>query len=72
MSGIDLVIRIKEQWILDVKTAALRRLSGTAGLSEFIQFHRRADLKVMIHRGGDYLEQLLGTLPYLIKDLHTV
>lgn len=58
--------------LLGTKTAALRRLYGTAGLSEFLQFHRRADLKVMIHRGGDYLEQLLGTLPYLVKDFHTV
>ena len=58
--------------LLGTKTAALRRLYVTAGLSEFLQLHRRADLKVMIHRGGDNLKKFLGTLPYLIKNLHTV
>lgn len=55
--------------LLGTKTAALRRLSGTAGLSEFLQLHRRADLKVMIHRGGDHLEYLAGTKPDIIENL---
>lgn len=55
--------------LLGTKTAALRRLYGTAGLSEFLQLHRRADLKVMIHRGGDHLEQFFRADSDLIKNL---
>lgn len=55
--------------LLGTKTAALRRLYGTAGLSEFLQLHRRTDLKVMVHRGGDHIEYLVGTEPDIIENL---
>lgn len=55
--------------LLGTKTAALRRLYGTAGLSEFLQFHRRADLQKMIHRGGDHLEYLTGAKTDIIENL---
>lgn len=55
--------------LLGTKTAALRRLYGTAGLSEFLQLHRRADLEVLVHRGGDHLEYLICTNPYIVENL---
>lgn len=55
--------------LLGTKTAALRRLYVTAGLSEFLQLHRRADLKVMVHRGGDHIEYLVGTEPDIVENL---